>query len=94
MDSSQNLSMRMRVKKVASRGRACARVSATIAARRLYAGITRAMLAAVEVGEGEVSAEEAEMALWLAGCEVLRDVGDSAGAARCVQLQTLGDVVH
>lgn len=50
----------------------------------LCAGAAKAALAAVEDSGGDVSVEEAELALWQAGCEVLRAVGDSAGAERCV----------
>ena len=48
------------------------------------AEFVKAALATVDELGGEVIVEEAELALWGAGCEVLRAVGDSAGADRYV----------
>jgi hypothetical protein len=43
----------------------------------------KVILAAIVEEEGEIIVEEAELALWQAGCEVLSAVGDVSGAQRC-----------
>lgn len=43
----------------------------------------KTMLAALEEIDGEVNRDEAELALWKAGCQVLDTLGDAAGAERC-----------
>jgi hypothetical protein len=48
------------------------------------ADFVKVILAALEDEGGELTDEEAELALWQAGCEVLSSVGDPAGAQRCV----------
>lgn len=56
----------------------------------LCAEHVKGVLALLEEEGGDVSAEEAEEAMWLAGCEVLRTVGDCAGAERCVAQRHVG----
>lgn len=58
-------------------------VTSTSAIAALADFVKATLATSGELGEG-LSAEKVELALWQAGCEVLRAVGDSAGADRCV----------